>query len=77
YTLQTEFQNLPCIHGNTLKANVKLIALFLVFCFFVVCELPLYEICSQNVSRIQCSILGCCFHKQICYRKAVPCKYLE
>ncbi|XP_039359581.1 testis-expressed protein 29 isoform X3 [Mauremys reevesii] len=39
---------------------------------FAVCELPLYEICSQNVSRVQCSVLGCCFHKQICYRKAVP-----
>ncbi|XP_043354970.1 testis-expressed protein 29 isoform X1 [Dermochelys coriacea] len=48
------------------------VALFLVFCFFVVCELPLYEICSENVSRVQCSGLGCCFHKQICYRKAVP-----
>ncbi|CAM2096472.1 testis-expressed protein 29 [Caretta caretta] len=39
---------------------------------FAVCELPLYEICSENVSRVQCSGLGCCFHKQICYRKAVP-----
>uniref|UniRef100_A0A452ITK7 Uncharacterized protein n=1 Tax=Gopherus agassizii TaxID=38772 RepID=A0A452ITK7_9SAUR len=63
-------------NGITLIANVKSVALFFVF-FFVVCELPLYEICSQNVSRVQCSALGCCFHKQICYRKAVPCKYLE
>ncbi|XP_025035206.2 testis-expressed protein 29 [Pelodiscus sinensis] len=43
---------------------------------FAVCELPLYEICSQNVSRIQCSVLGCCFHKQICYKKAVP-EYMQ
>ncbi|XP_053168941.1 testis-expressed protein 29 [Hemicordylus capensis] len=39
---------------------------------FAVCELPFYEICSLNVSRIQCSELGCCFHKETCYKKAVP-----
>ncbi|XP_068787325.1 testis-expressed protein 29 isoform X1 [Struthio camelus] len=39
---------------------------------FAGCELPLYEICHQNVSRIQCSAIGCCFHKPTCYRKAVP-----
>ncbi|KYO41314.1 testis-expressed sequence 29 protein [Alligator mississippiensis] len=39
---------------------------------FAVCELPFYEICDKNVSRIQCSALGCCFHKEVCYKKAVP-----
>ncbi|XP_061485664.1 testis-expressed protein 29 [Rhineura floridana] len=39
---------------------------------FAVCELPFYEICSSNVSRIKCSELGCCFHKETCYKKAVP-----
>uniref|UniRef100_A0A8C4WII9 Secreted protein n=1 Tax=Gopherus evgoodei TaxID=1825980 RepID=A0A8C4WII9_9SAUR len=69
--------SLQCQCANVqFLSNVKSVALFFVF-FFVVCELPLYEICSQNVSRVQCSALGCCFHKQICYRKAVPCKYLE
>ncbi|KAJ6667387.1 hypothetical protein lerEdw1_016508 [Lerista edwardsae] len=37
-----------------------------------VCELPFYEICRTNVSRIQCSELGCCYHKETCYKKAVP-----
>ncbi|KAH0624547.1 hypothetical protein JD844_032141 [Phrynosoma platyrhinos] len=37
-----------------------------------VCELPFYEICRTNVSRIKCSELGCCFHKETCYKKAVP-----
>nr|XP_020649958.1 testis-expressed protein 29 isoform X3 [Pogona vitticeps] len=39
---------------------------------FAVCELPFYEICNSNVSRIECSALGCCFHKETCYKKAVP-----
>ncbi|XP_062983734.1 testis-expressed protein 29 [Elgaria multicarinata webbii] len=39
---------------------------------FAVCELPFYEICRSNVSRIECSELGCCFHKETCYKKAVP-----
>ncbi|XP_077200383.1 testis-expressed protein 29 [Paroedura picta] len=39
---------------------------------FAVCELPFYEICRDNVSRIECSELGCCFYKQACYKKAVP-----
>nr|XP_034972603.1 testis-expressed protein 29 [Zootoca vivipara] len=41
---------------------------------FAVCEFPFYEICRENVSRIECSELGCCFHKQTCYKKAVPRK---
>ncbi|KAJ7319785.1 hypothetical protein JRQ81_019296 [Phrynocephalus forsythii] len=39
---------------------------------FAVCELPFHEICNSNVSRIECSALGCCFHKETCYKKAVP-----
>ncbi|XP_028583954.2 testis-expressed protein 29 [Podarcis muralis] len=39
---------------------------------FAVCEFPFYEICRENVSRIECSELGCCYHKETCYKKAVP-----
>ncbi|CAI5771929.1 Hypothetical predicted protein [Podarcis lilfordi] len=41
---------------------------------FAVCEFPFYEICRENVSRIECSELGCCYHKETCYKKAVPLK---
>uniref|UniRef100_A0A670YZS7 Uncharacterized protein n=1 Tax=Pseudonaja textilis TaxID=8673 RepID=A0A670YZS7_PSETE len=36
------------------------------------CELPFYEVCQTNVSRIECTELGCCYHKETCYKKAVP-----
>ncbi|XP_025024053.1 testis-expressed protein 29, partial [Python bivittatus] len=39
---------------------------------FAVCELPFYEICQTNVSRIECTELGCCYYKETCYKKAVP-----
>ncbi|XP_034274677.1 testis-expressed protein 29 isoform X1 [Pantherophis guttatus] len=39
---------------------------------FAVCELPFYEVCQTNVSRIECTELGCCYHKETCYKKAVP-----
>uniref|UniRef100_A0A8C6YG93 Uncharacterized protein n=1 Tax=Naja naja TaxID=35670 RepID=A0A8C6YG93_NAJNA len=42
--------------------------------FFEVCELPFYEVCQTNVSRIECTELGCCYHKETCYKKAVPSK---
>uniref|UniRef100_A0A5F8GNJ6 Testis expressed 29 n=1 Tax=Monodelphis domestica TaxID=13616 RepID=A0A5F8GNJ6_MONDO len=37
-----------------------------------VCDIPLFDICSLNVSRDQCKKLGCCFSKEVCYEKAVP-----
>uniref|UniRef100_K7E3Q1 Testis expressed 29 n=1 Tax=Monodelphis domestica TaxID=13616 RepID=K7E3Q1_MONDO len=39
---------------------------------FAVCDIPLFDICSLNVSRDQCKKLGCCFSKEVCYEKAVP-----
>uniref|UniRef100_A0A7M4FEL9 Uncharacterized protein n=1 Tax=Crocodylus porosus TaxID=8502 RepID=A0A7M4FEL9_CROPO len=55
-----------------LLLNLFFIFTSVYFFFIVVCELPFYEICDKNVSRIQCSVLGCCFHKEVCYKKAVP-----
>ncbi|KAM5312351.1 testis-expressed protein 29 [Glossophaga mutica] len=39
---------------------------------FAVCDIPLYTVCDHNVSRDRCQGLGCCFHKGVCYEKAVP-----
>ncbi|XP_020021198.1 testis-expressed protein 29 [Castor canadensis] len=39
---------------------------------FLVCDIPLYDICDYNVTRDRCKELGCCFYKGVCYEKAVP-----
>ncbi|XP_062831516.1 testis-expressed protein 29 [Anolis carolinensis] len=39
---------------------------------FAVCEIPFYKVCRPNVTRIACSELGCCYHKEVCYKKAMP-----
>ncbi|XP_038618055.1 testis-expressed protein 29 [Tachyglossus aculeatus] len=43
---------------------------------FEVCDVPLSEICQENVSRDKCIELKCCFQKQLCLKKAVP-KYVS
>ncbi|XP_028904096.1 testis-expressed protein 29 isoform X2 [Ornithorhynchus anatinus] len=43
---------------------------------FAVCDVPLSEICQENVSRDKCIELKCCFQKQLCLRKAIP-KYVS
>uniref|UniRef100_A0A670JAJ0 Uncharacterized protein n=1 Tax=Podarcis muralis TaxID=64176 RepID=A0A670JAJ0_PODMU len=64
----------PCLRPQRAATTHYGCNSFWAFLFSEVCEFPFYEICRENVSRIECSELGCCYHKETCYKKAVPRK---